>query len=57
MIIQDILLHFPDPNKPFTLRMDASKYQLGAKILQEGKIVALFSRKLMPAQLHPYNPR
>ena len=46
----DILMHYPNPNKPFELYTDAYDYQMGAVILQEGKPVAYWSRKLNPAQ-------
>ena len=47
---RETLLHYPDFNKPFHIHTDASLYQLGAVILQDGKPVAFYSRKLNPAQ-------
>jgi hypothetical protein len=36
LITQDCMLQYPDHNKPFDVYMDASDYQLGAVIVQEG---------------------
>ena len=41
---------YPDFNKPFHIHTDASAIQLGAVIMQEGKPIAFYSRKLNPAQ-------
>ena len=50
MIAEDVLLTYPDPNKPFLIQTDASDLQLGAVIYQDGKPIAFFSRKLNGAQ-------
>ena len=50
MIARETLLTYPDFNKPFEIHTDASQVQLGACILQDGKPVAFYSRKLNPAQ-------
>jgi hypothetical protein len=50
LISEDVLLLFPDITKPFHLFTDASDYQLGATIVQDGKPIALYSRKLTPTQ-------
>lgn len=50
MIADDTLLHFPDHTKPFHVYTDASDFQLGAVIMQDGKPLAYYSRKLNSAQ-------
>jgi len=50
VIAKETLLAYPDFNKPFQIHTDASHYQLGAVVSQEGKPIALHSRKLNPAQ-------
>jgi transposase InsO family protein len=50
LIAKETFLQYPDHNKPFHLYADASDYQLGSVIMQEGNPVAFFSRKLNSAQ-------
>ena len=50
IIAKETLLAFPDFTKPFHIHTDASKVQLGACSSQEGKPIAFYSRKLLPAQ-------
>jgi hypothetical protein len=50
IITQDTLLTYSNFKKPFEISKDASKVQLGACVLQEGRPVAFYSRKLNLAQ-------
>jgi transposase InsO family protein len=52
LMAQDCLLSYPDPNIPYDIETDASDYQMGAVIKQNGRPVAYFSRKLRDAQLN-----
>jgi hypothetical protein len=47
---REAILSFPDFTKEFHIYTDASEYQLGAVIMQEGKPIAFYSRKLNSAQ-------
>ena len=46
----ETLLTFPDFTKPFHIYTDASKYQLGAVIVQDDKPIAFYSRKMRTTQ-------
>ena len=46
----DCLNAYPDYNVPFEIYTDASDYQLGAAIIQNGRPVAYWSRSLQPTQ-------
>ena len=50
VISEETLLMFPQFDKPFHVYTDASNYQLGAVIMQEGKPLAFYSRKLTDTQ-------
>ena len=46
IISREVMLAYPDFTKPFVIHTDASHYQLGAVISQDGKPIAFYSRKL-----------
>jgi hypothetical protein len=51
LIAQDCtMLCYLDHNKPFDIYTDASNYQIGAVLVQEGIPVAYYSQKLTDAQ-------
>ena len=50
MLSKQAILAFPDFTKPFVIYTDASKYQLGGVITQDGRPLAFYSRKLNDAQ-------
>ena len=54
MSAADAMSFYPDLNKPFDTYTDASKHQLGAAIIQDGKPIAYQSKKLTDSQQH-YN--
>mgnify|MGYP002066290216 CR=1 FL=1 len=52
VISKEVLLTYPDFNKPFHIHTDASNYQLSAVNSQQDKPIAFYSRKLQLAQTH-----
>ena len=50
IIVADFINVFPDYSVPFDVYTDASDFQLGATIIQGGRLIAYYSKKLTPAQ-------
>jgi hypothetical protein len=50
LMAADALAADPDHNKQFDMYTDASDFQLGACIIQEGRPIAYFSCKLTKSQ-------
>ena len=50
IITCDALLIYPDSNKSFDIHTDASKFQIGSEIIQDGEPIAFYSRKLTKPQ-------
>ena len=46
IVARNILLAYPDFNEEFNIRINASKFQLGSVISQEGKPIYLYIGKL-----------
>ena len=51
IMAREVMLAYPDFSKPFQIHTDASHYQLGAVMSQEGKPIAFCSCKLNDAQM------
>ena len=54
LVSSDTLLAFPDHTQPFNIETDASEYELGSVIKQNGCPVAYYSCKLNSVQ-HKYD--
>ena len=52
ILAADAMNTYPDLNLPFDVYTDSSDYQLGAAILQNGRPVAYWSKKLTSAQMN-----
>ena len=49
--VHNILLSYPGFNKEFKIRTNASDFQLGAVIIQDGRPISFYSIKIIGAQL------
>ena len=47
---EDALLFYPDFSQPFKIRTDASEFQMGGVISQNGNVIAYWSLKLSETQ-------
>ena len=52
MIQSEVKLAFPDFSKPYHLYTDASNTQLGATLVQDGKTLCFYRRKLNDSQIN-----
>ena len=50
MLANNALLAYPDFSKPFDVYSDASDFQLGATVVQNGKPLGFYTRKLSVSQ-------
>jgi hypothetical protein len=50
MLARDTMLAYPEYSKPFEVYTDASALQLGAVIVQDGRPITFFNRKLSETQ-------
>jgi hypothetical protein len=50
LMAANALAAYPDHNKRFNVYTDASDFQLGACIIQEGRLVVYFLQKLKKSQ-------
>ena len=51
LIVEDVLLRFPDQKLPFEIFTDASNIQVGATIKQNNLPITYFSKKLTHTQM------
>jgi hypothetical protein len=50
MVMREVILTYPDFQEPFHIYADASNYQLGAVLMQKGRPLAFYTRKMNKAQ-------
>ena len=53
-MVSDCINTYPDHNLPFHIYTYALKYQLGATIIQNGRLIAYWSKKLDDSQIQTY---
>ena len=54
IMVSNYINVYPDHNEKFHIYTDASKYQLGAAIIQKGRPIAYWSKKLDDSQIKTY---
>ena len=54
IMVSDCVNIYSDHNEKFHIYTDASKYQLGAAIIQKGRPIAYWSKKLDNSQIKTY---
>ena len=52
MLKKEVVLAYPDFKKPVDLYTDASNLQLGATLVEDGKPIGIYTRKLHSAQMN-----
>ena len=52
VIVKEALITFPNHIQPFQIYTDSLKFQMGACIMQDGRLVAYYSKKLSKPQLN-----
>ena len=49
-MVRDTLLNYPDFNEGFKIQTNSSEFQLGTVIIEKGKTISIYSRKLTDDQ-------
>lgn len=50
LLLEDVVLNYPDFREPFDLMTDASSYATGAVLYKDGKSIRIISRTLIVAE-------